>query len=256
MPNPTNGVRGGSSKRRTTPSDQTKDQQFGSFNSPDLSRGDNEQPQTPAAVLASSNGALQRLAGIAQYFESSFGHDINMVEGAYGIEMEKENEVKRLNQTVETLTHIKSKEMENLRHENTELKAGQEACDWERKRCQEMKEELIAQHDEAEASRQEENKRKLQEEKAKLQKHVKVIKAEIEEEHKHRVRKVEDHNEQLSAMNKELEQRSSAAEEKLEMKKIRHARVERSLEEENMKLTAELKQVKAEFPIEKRPIEY
>ena len=91
MPDPTNGVRGGSSKHRDTTSDQKKDQELGSFNSLDLRRGNTEGLQTPAAVLASSNGAPQRLAGIAQFFDSSFTYDINVVEGAYGTEMEKES---------------------------------------------------------------------------------------------------------------------------------------------------------------------
>jgi hypothetical protein len=66
MPNPTNGVRGGSSKRKDVTSDQKKDQELGSFNSLDPRRDNTEGPQTSAAVLASSNGALQRLADLAQ----------------------------------------------------------------------------------------------------------------------------------------------------------------------------------------------
>jgi hypothetical protein len=50
-----------------------------------------------------------------------------VVEGAYGTEMEKENKIKKLNKTMKTLTHIKSEEMENLRHENKNLRAEQEA---------------------------------------------------------------------------------------------------------------------------------
>lgn len=256
MPKHTNGVRSGSSKRRDVTSDQKKDQELRSLNSLDFSHGNTEGPETPAVVLASSNGALQRLADIAQYFESSFTHDINVVEGAYGTGIDRENEIQRLSQTLETLTYVKSEEMENLRHENKKLKAGQEACDLERKRCQKMQSELEARQAEAEADRQEEFERRLRDGNAKLQKQMNVMKAEIETRSKEKVRELEGQKEQLSAINEKLKQRLSAAEEKLGTKKIRHARVEKSLEEENKKLTVELKQVKSEFPVEGQPVEY
>ena len=199
--------------------------------------------------------ALQRLADIAQYFVS-FTNDINVVEGAYGTEIDRENEIQRLSQALEELTYVKSEKMENLQRENEQLKAGQEACDQERERCHTMQSDLEARYEEAEADRLEEYKRKLQDEKAKLQKHMNVRKAEIEAGSKERVRELEGQKEQLSAINEKLKQRLSAAEEKLETKKIRHARVEKSLEEENKKLTVELKQVKSEFPVEGQPVEY
>ena len=91
MPKHTNGIHDGSSKRR-----QMKDQEFRSPNGLDANHGDTEEPGNPATTLASCNGALQRLAGIARYFESSFNQDINEVEGDYGTEMDKENEIQRL----------------------------------------------------------------------------------------------------------------------------------------------------------------
>ena len=124
MPKHTNGVRGGSSKRRDVTSDHKKDQELGSLNSLDFSHGNTEGPETPAVVLASSNGALQRLADITQYFESSFTHDINVVEGAYGTGIDRENEIQRLSQTLETLTYVKSEEMENLRTKIKNSKLG------------------------------------------------------------------------------------------------------------------------------------
>lgn len=256
MSNPANGARGRLSKRRNTTSDQERDQEPGSSNNGGLSRRSTEGSQSPAEVLASSNRALQRLAGIAQYLESSFTPDIDVVEGAYGTEMEKENKIRTLNKTVETLTHIKSEEMEILRQENEELRSEQEACDQERKRCQEMKKELETQYTEAEARREEENKQTMQAEKAKLRKHVKTKKAEFEEEQEQKVRELEDQKEKLSAKNRELEQRSSAAEEKLKTKKTKHALLENALGAGNEKLTTELEQLKAEFPIEGQTIEF
>jgi len=256
MPKRMNGVHGGSTKRKDITSNEAKDQELRSPNSLDPSHSNTEGPRNPAAVLASSNGALQRLADIAQYFESSFTYDINVVEGAYGTEMDRENEIQRLNETVETLTYVKSEEMDNLRRENEELKAGQEACERERETCQTMGAELEARHAKAEAGREEEYKRKLQDEKAKFQKSMRAKKAEIEAESKEKVEELEKQNKKLSTTNEELKQRLSKAENRLETKKIRHARVEKSLEEDNKKLTAELKQVKSEFPVEGQPVEY
>lgn len=256
MPKRTNSVRGGSTKRRDVTSDEAKDQGVRSPNGLDMGHSNTEGPRNPVAVLASSNGALQRLADIAQYFESSFSYDINMVEGAYGTEMDRENKIQRLNETVETLMHVKSERMDNLHRENEELKAGQEACEREREICQTMEAELEARHAKAEADREKESERKLQDERAKIQKSMRVKKAEIEAESKEKVEELEKQNKKLSATNEELKQRLSKAENKLETKKIRHARVEKSLEEDNKKLTAELKQVNSEFPVQGQPAEY
>lgn len=256
MPKNTSGVRAESSKRRDVISDQKSHQELRSRNSLDFNHGNAEGPETPAFVLASSNGALQRLANIAQYFESSFNQDINVVEVAYGTGIDRENEIQRLGQALETLTYVKTEEMENLRHENEELKAGQEACDLERKKCKKMQSELEARYAKIEEDRQEDFERKQREVNTKLQKQMNAKKAEIETRSKEKVRELEGQKEQLSAIIEKLKQGLSAAEEKLETKKIRHARVENSLEEENKKLTVELKEVKSEFPIEGQPVEY
>lgn len=255
MPLPTNGVRGGTPKRRDTMSEQKKNQGVDSSSSHDLSRRENEELQTPVAVLASSSEALKRLAAIAQYFESSHIHDIDVVEETYGTEMEKDSKIRSLNETVDTLTHSKSEELKNLQRENTKLKAKQEACDEKIKKCQGVKEKLEAQNDQAEANRQAENKRKLQEETTKLHKHFKTEKAELEGKLKQDFQKMAEQHEKLSAAHGELSKRYSEAEEKLETKKIRHARMEKSLEDENKKLTVELSQIKAEFPVDGQPIE-
>jgi len=60
----------------------------------------------------------------------------------------------------------------------------------------------------------------------------------------------------LSTTNEKLKQSLSAVEEKLKDRKIKHARVEKSLQEENDSLRRELKQVKAEFPVEGQPVRY
>ncbi len=256
MPKHPNGVRGGSSKRREITSDQMKDQEFRSPNGLDASHGDTDEPGNPATTIASCNGALQRLAGIARYFESSFNQDINEVEGDYGTEMDRENEIQRLRGEVKTLTHAEDERLENLRHEIRELEAGQEACNQERERCRTMQAELEEQHTQAETKREKEYQRKFQDEKAKLQKSTKVKKAEIEAGSRETIQELENQIANLSAINENLKQSLSAAEEKLKDKKIKHARVEKSLEEENEKLRVELKQVKSEFPIEGQPVQY
>ena len=93
--------------------------------------------------------------------------------------MDREAEIQKLNEAVETLSYLKSEQIGNLRPENEKLLNGQEACDRERNRCRAMQEELEAQYAEAETDREEKYKRKLQEEKDKTQRRIKTSKAEI-----------------------------------------------------------------------------
>ena len=252
MPNPTNGVPGGSSKR----SDRKKDQESGSPSSRDLSRRNTEESQRSMAVLASSVGALQRLADIAHYFRSSSTYDMQLVEDAYGAEIKKENELRKLSETVASLTFIKSEEMKTLQDENKELLAEREACLQEKKNYQEIRKNLEAEHAIAEASRQEESNQRLQEEKAKLHKQFKMKKGELEDGINKRIQEMKDRLAKLSETNGELKQRCLEAEEKLEKKKSRHARVEKGLEDENKNLGEELKQLQAQFPVERIPVEH
>lgn len=256
MPKHTNGARGGSTRRRDVTSDEKKVQEPRSSNDLALSHSNTEGLQNSVAILASSNGAIQRLAAFTQYFQSSFTSDIDMLERVYGTEVDREAQIQRLSEAVETMSYVKSEQMENLRHENEELLSGQEACDRERNRYKTMQVELEAKYAKAEADREEDYQQKLQEEKDKNQKRIKTIKAENEAESKERVRELEDQNADLSSMNEQLKQRLSETEKRLKEKKTRHARVEKSLEEDNKKLTTQLMQVKSEFPVEGQPVEY
>ena len=251
MPNTPNGVRRGSSRR----SDHKRDQEPGSPNSNDLSRRNTEESQKSIAVLASSGEALQRLANIAQYF-LSLTHDMQVVEDDYGAEIDKENKIRKLSDTVASLTLFKSEEMETLQHKNKELLAEREACRQEKEKCQETRKNLEAQNTIAEASRQEEYNERLQEENTKLLKQFKKMKAELEEGINKKLQEVKDKNAKLSATNVDLKQRCLEAEEKLEKKKTRHARMERGLEDENKKLTEKLRQLQAQFPVERQPMEH
>ncbi|KAL9012462.1 MAG: hypothetical protein Q9173_002778 [Seirophora scorigena] len=254
MPKHTNGARGGSTRRRDLTSDENRDKEPGSSSDLVLSHGNTERSQNPAAILAASNGAIQRLASFTHYFES-FAPDIDILEQVYGTAADREAKIQRLKETVETLIHSKNDQMENLQLENEKLRDGQEACDRERDRYRTMQGELEAQHAKAEAAREDEHKQKLQDEKDKTQKRIKATKAEIEAESRERVRELEDQNAGLLRMNEQLKQRLSEFEKKLEAKKTRHARVEKSLEEDNMKLNAEVKQLKSEFPVEGQPMD-
>ena len=252
MPNSANGVRGGPSKR----SDLKKEQEPGSVNSRDSSRRNTEEPPGSIALLASSSGALQRLADIAQYFSYSFTHDINVVEEAYGDGIQKENSIRTLRETVETLTHVKSKELETLQRENEVLLTERAACQEEKKRYQEKQEKLKAQNTKAEASRQEESRRKLQAEILKFHKQSETEKAKIEEQSNKKAEELKEENVKLTANNAELKQLCLTAEDKLEKKKTRHARLEKSSEDEIKRLTEELKQIRQEVPIQERPVDH
>ncbi|KAL8855278.1 MAG: hypothetical protein Q9178_008072 [Gyalolechia marmorata] len=180
MPKRTNGARGGSTRRRDVTSDGKKDQEPRPSDNIVISHGNTEGSRNSAAILASTNGAIQRLTAFTQYFESSFTSDVDMVERVYGTEVDREAEIQGLNEAVEALSNLKSEQMENLRRENEELINGQEACDRERNRYRTMQEELKAQYAEPETDREEEYKRKLQEGKDKTQKRVTASQPEIE----------------------------------------------------------------------------
>ncbi len=246
MPRHTNGVRSGSSKRST--SNQTGEPDFRPVNSLDVSHSDSEEPQKAAARLASYNGSLQRLANIAQHL-ASFSQDIAIVEGEYGPEMDRENEIKRLNGVVETLTFARNEQLQDLQQEIEELRASEEDCNRERERFQTMRTELEEQHIQKEAEIEKEYKQKSQ-------KLVRAKIAEIEAVSKEKTEELQNQVTSLSATTKNLEQSLSTAEEKLKNKKIKHARVEKSLEEENEQLKVELKQVKSEFPVEGQSVQY
>lgn len=251
MPNTPNGVRGGQSKR----SDQKKNQETASLNGHDLNRRNTEEPPNPVADIASSGGALQRLAEIAKYF-SSFTYEMQAVEDVYGPEIEKENTIRKLTETVELLTHFKREETEKLRHENQELLAGREHCLQETKKCQEIREKLEAENAIAEAGRQKESERKVKEEITQLEKALKTRQSEYADEFSKKIRKVEDTLAKVSSMNTGLKKSYKEVEEKLKKEKKQYARLEKSLEGDNEQLTEELKLWKAQFPIGGQPVEY
>ena len=253
MPNPpTNGVRGGPSKR----SDQKKNPEPSSFDSQGSSRRNIEESQSAIDVLAHSSEALQSLADVAHFFgSSSTKRAMRIVEADYGAEIAKETMIGKLTDTVETMAHAKSEETEKLRQDNKRLLAEQEDCRQEKKKSLEMQKKLEDQYTLEEASRKKEMQQKVQEEKAKVDKLLKTKKAEIEEEYKKKSRELDERLGNLSAANMELKQRCIEVEEKLETKKKKHDRLEKSLEDENKKLTEELKELQARFPVEEQAID-
>ena len=253
MPNPANGVRDGPSKRP----DQKKNLETSSSDSQGSRRRNIEEPQSSIDELVHSSAALQRLADIAHFFKANSNtHAMQVVEDNYGAEIAKENTIRMLNETVESLVHVKSEETEKLRRDNKQLMDEREDCQQEKKKALEIQKKVEDQHALAEVSRQKESEQKLQDERAKVSKAFKTKKAEIEDEYKKKSRELDERLGKLSAANVKLEQRCTEAKEKLETKKMRHARVEKSLEDDNKKLTEELKQWHAQFPLEGRPIEY
>ena len=246
MPRHTNGIRSGSTKRST--SDQTGEPDSRPVNGIDVSHSDSEEPQKAAARLASCNGSLQRLANIARYLES-FSQDIAVVEGDFGPEMDRENEIQRLTRVVETLTYARDERLEDVQQEIQELKANEEECNRERERYQTMRKELEEQHTQKEAEREKEYQQKLQ-------KLVRAKSAEIEARSKEKIQELENKIADLSAKNEKLEQSLSAAEEKLKTKKIKYDRLEKSREGEIEQLKVELRQWKSEFPVEGQSVQY
>ena len=252
MSNSTNGARGGSSRR----SDRKNNSESTSVNGHDDKRRTTEEPQKPVDVLAQSSGAIQRLADLAHFFLTSFTPDLQVVEGVLGPEIEKEKTIRTLRETVASLTHIKSEETISLQNENKQLLADREACQQEKKKYLKMQQKLEDQHALTEASRQKEIEHKLLDEKAKAERALTKKKAELEDDHQKKVQESDKKILGLSAANVELKQRCLDAEEKLKTKKIRHARAQKSLEDENENLKEERKQLQAQFPVEGQPIEY
>ena len=251
MPNSTNGVRSRLSKR----SEHRKDKDLDSPTLQDLSRHDTTESENAIAVLGYSSGSLQRLAELARYFET-FTRDIQVVEDEYEAELEQETKIRRLSETVEILTNSKSGELEKLRHENSKLLAEQAACQEAKKESREITEKLKAQYAKADTDRQEASKKKTQDEKIELNKQLKTKVAEIEKDNKQKAEEFKRSHAKLSEKNVELVKRCSEAEEKLEMKKTRHHRAIRSLEDENQRLTEDLEKIKSDYPAEGKSVEY
>ena len=247
MPRHMNGVHSGSSKRTT--SDQAGDQEVRPVNGLGVNHGGFEEHQNPAAILASCNQSLQRLANMARYFEFSFSQDIAIVEEDYGADMDRENEIQRLMGVVETLTHAKDERLEALQHEIKDLKASEVDCNRERARYQKIRKELEEEHNRKEAEREKEYKQKVQ-------KAMKAKCAEVENGSKNKIQELEKQVASLSATTEKLEQSLSAAEEKLKTKKTKHALVVESLMEKIEKLEVELKEIKSEFPVEGQSAQY
>ncbi len=134
MPKRSNGFNDVPSKRKEATLDQNTNKKFRSNNNRDYSYVNDDELPNPTTILAIISEALQRLANIAQYFESFFNHDVNVVEEAYRKEMNKEHEIRRLIKSLETLTYVKSKKIKNLRYKNKKLRAKQENRKKKRKR--------------------------------------------------------------------------------------------------------------------------
>ena len=209
----------------------------------------------PANVLASSRDALERLASIAKCIET-FIPEMNTIEADYGGEIDREKKIQKLSDTVETLTTSKHEELEGLRRENTSLKAEQEACRQEKENYQKIQAELRSRSDEIEARRKQEHETKLQEDKIKSQKQMDARKAELEAEIKTKVRDAENQSKKLSGEKDELKKSLSEAREELKTEKRRDTLALKGLENENALLAKELEQVKFEFPVEGKPVEY
>lgn len=251
MPNPTNGVRGGSSKR----SDHKKNQEPGSFDSQSSSRRNIEEPRSPIDVLAHSSEALQRLASLALYF-GSFTHDMQTAEDDYGAEIAKENTIRELKETVESLARVKSEKTEKLQQDYERLLNEQEEFQQKKKEYLEIQEKLAAQNAAAEVNRRKESEQNLLEEKTKFEKTMKAKKAELEEEYSRKLRDLNEKCVKLSAANAKLEQRCSEAKQTMRIMEKRHTRDQETLENKNEKLDEALKQWQAQFPVEGKPIEF
>ena len=254
MPNSTNGVRGGSSKR----SDQKKNLEPNSFDSQGSSRRNIEEPQNSIDILAHSSGALQRLAEIALYFgsSSSFTRDMQRVEDDYGAEIAKEKQIRELKEMVETVAHVKSEETKKLQQDYKGLLDEREDFQQEKENFQQEKKKYVEIQEKREASRKKESEQILKEEKAKNEKIVKAKKAELEDKYSRNFRDLEEKCGKLSAANAELQQRFSEAEQTLKINEKRHVRDQKTLEDENEKLDVALKQWQAQFPVEGEPIKY
>ncbi len=134
MPKRFNGFNDVPSKRREATLDQNTKKKSKSNNNRNYSYVNDDKLPNLTTILAITSEALQRLANIAQYFESFFNHDVNVVEKTYREKMNKEHEIRRLIKSLKTLTYVKSKKIKNLQYKNKKLGAKQENCTKKRKR--------------------------------------------------------------------------------------------------------------------------
>ena len=246
--------RGPSSKRRNKIQDQ-QSLESRSFDRSDSNRGYQNGDQHPASVLASLRGPLERLANIAKCVEN-FLPEMAAIEADYGGEIDRETEIEKLNHTVEKLTLSKGEELKSLERENASLKAGQEACRQEKEKFQTAQDELRSRSDKNDARREQEHKKRLEEDKIKTQKHIETKTAELEAEIKAKVRDAQNESKKLRIENEDLKKSLSEVSEELKTENRKDALAFKGLEKECASLAKELEQVKSEFPVEGKPVDY
>lgn len=256
MPKDVDGARA-PAKQKNKAGDRQRDQEVGSQEGGYTMNGALAGRPKSADTLAGSSRALQRLADVAHYFQTSASltDDVEEIEKACKGEIGKDKEIRRLQDVVATLTHTKTEETENLRLENEKLKEREALCENERAKCKALQAEVEARLATHKAKMEEEMNSKLREQKSRSQKQIDNRKTEIENNSKKQLQTLEDQIKELSAAKVELEGQLSEAKEKLEKKKTRHARLEKILEEENGKLRSELTYVKSEIPIKTEPVQ-
>lgn len=266
MPKDSSSSRGTSAKGRSKASEQHRDQDPHVANGVGNGTGNADGGQDPAVILASSRQVFQRLANLALYVESCY-LDVDAVEEQHGTEIDKEVIIKRLKDVIEEMTHLKSQELEDLRQENAKLKAGEDDCQKQVVRCQNLQAELQVQKDQADEARELKYERKLQDERIRAEKQLKTEKSKMEAAIKENVQKLEQKNQEMLDHNDRLKRDLAASQEKLEEKNISHTREVKGLEVEhvenfnglrnkNAKLTGELDKVKSEIPVEMQPVQY
>ena len=253
--------RGPSSNRRNKPQDQQTPESR-TVERPGSNRGYQNGDTYPASILASSRGPLERLAHLARIIET-FTPEISAIETEFGGELDREKDIERLNHTVETLTSSKGAELERLKRENISLKAEQEACKKEKEKCQTIEAELRFKSEETDARRKQEHEKKVQEDEVKSQKQLDARRAELEAKIKAEVRDAENKSKKLSAEKKKLsaekdELKTSLSEvrEELKTENRKNTLAFKGLEDERASLQKELEEVKFEFPVEGKPVEY
>lgn len=219
MPKNVKSLRGMSGKRKERQSNYIDDQEETAIENIDPKNEHTREQHDAAVALASSHGALRRLADIAHYMNPSFVYDISIVEADYGGEIEREKEIRRLKEALSALTHSKCEETEQLRRENKKIKDEQEACDQQRTIYQTKREDLEAEHREAEARREEEYRKMTRDDKARTQKYITAKEAEIEQEWARKFAEMEKRLGGLSTTNQDLRQTLSELQAKLERKK-------------------------------------
>ncbi|KAI9891140.1 MAG: hypothetical protein M1814_002983 [Vezdaea aestivalis] len=205
------------------------------------------------AELLSHGEPIKRLASILMLLsKTTLSDDVDEIERGYTKQLGLERQNERLRNQIEAFRDIKNQEMERLRQENEQLKAGKDDCDAERREL----EALQQQYREAEVKRSQTIAHNQKDEELRSEKKVKLIKAELESKSKKEIQRLQDEKKNLSALAEKLREEMEIEKVKKEKETRRNNILLDDSEKRMNDYKKQLEKMNSEFGIRRNPLDF